>query len=982
MIRTILFRRFLPVSAALLAGVLAGCSNDSNRSSGYITIKVQAGQEDFDEALVRYVAVTEGGDLQVSQPGAVTYVGYITDDQGEVEPVVFNDELVYFDIYGRQENGDQAQTTRRCQLAAGCGDYGFGDAMPVTASPGWRTVATGVSRGERIRLTPLTDLAAQLAYEMVYSESAAGDQQDSGWLTSGGYYSVYSTVQGVSQVSRIFGITNVQTTEPADLTQLSQWGSATEAEATDSIRYGALLAAWQSYELNYITSDDAQFLAQAVGADLISNNAQLYQKGGDQTLSLYDLYETAADNLEQIEVDGTQLSGFVNTVIDDLRGDMATFADGGLTTKRPAALADLLGEDLDDYELGLDRVKAFVDVLRDYETSFFEDGYRAEIDSYMNELDAIGDLHADDLDQLMLAYVHTFEFYRSCYLNAGCPTPDSSWTWLDTYSYDSATATLTLNDGAIVASQDVVDLNVLDENDEPTESQAIDTLITGTYQINDLRLVVDHSYEDDNEDTIDVPSSVRVFYSEAVSELQDPASQPDMAYQLRWADAAVWNVETVGTDSETELTGSYYILYRGVEDPSGAGDMHYNIETVLLNGRVSDVVGDDSEDDENITSVFVSATATNPAEYYTDSMFASFNGFFEPSESSVYTDGYVSTGLVSYRTGSETISGQDVEFFDYFVEGGDAYRYRFYPTVYREDTGDNDNDGETDDEVATFDYEQCDLTGGTDAAAVDTCEPKQRLYSERNVQEAINELWEAGVFSRPEVEGQGTYFVEFPVEAPDEHGCLALSPLTDTLTTLDGTLYRPIVLGLNSLRATTEVILEYDGDSGNDEPKTLLDLSLSAPFLEELQGTVGLSHDYTGVSTSSEVYLGTGSTLDRLLVSYDRSSATQESGDISVYKDGVSLTLADGTEETVDSEIITTGMLNKAVGEPLYNFYVDEDGLLNRCVTDNVAEPETYRDTDDTVWVLNFRDVVYGRIAMENGVWIIRYIDGSWESLL
>ena len=982
MIRTILSRRLLPVSAAVLAGLLAGCSNDSNRSSGYITIKVQAGQEDFDEALVRYVAVTEGGDLQVSQPGAVTYVGYITDEEGEVEPVVLNDELVYFDLYGRQEDGDQAQTTRRCQLAAGCGDYDFAEAMPVTASPGWRTVATGVSRDERIRVTPMTDLAAQLAYSMVFSESDAADQQDSGWLTSGGYYSVYSTVQGVSQVSRIFGITNVQTTEPADLTQLSQWGSATEAEATDSIRYGALLAAWQSFELDFTATEDAEFLAQAVGADLISNNAQLYQKGGDQTLSLFDLYEVAADNLEQIEVEGTQLTGFVNTVVADLRRDMAAFADGGLTTKQPAALADLLGEDLDEYELGLDRVKAFVDVLRDYETSFFEDGYRAELDAYLDELDAIGDLHADDLDQLALAYVHTFEFYRSCYLNAGCPTPDSSWTWLDTYRYDSATATLELNDGAIVVSQGVVDLNVTDDNDEPVESQAIDTFITGTYQINSLRLVVDHSYEDDDEETIEVPSSVRVFYAEATSELQDPAASPDMAYQLRWADAAIWDVDSVGTDSETELTGAYFILYRGVEDPSGAGDMHYNIESVTLNGRISDVVGDDSEDDENIASVFVSASSTNPAEYYADRPFASFNGFFEPSSSSVYTEGYVADGLVSYRTGAETISGQDVEYFDYFVEGGTAYRYRFYPTVYREDTGDDDNDGETDDEVATFDYEQCELTGGSGNPVVDTCEPKQRLFSERNVQEAINELWEAGVFSRPEVEGQGTYFVEFPVDAPDERGCLALSPLTDTLTTLDGTLYRPIVLGLNNLRATTEIVLEYDGDDSTSEPKTLLDLSVSAPFLEELQGTVGLSHDYAGVSTSGDVYLGTGDGLDRLLVSYDRSSATQETGDISVYKDGISLTLADGTEETVDSEIVTTGMLNKAVGEPLYHFYVDDDGLLNRCVTENVAEPETYRETDDTVWVLNFRDVVYGRIAMENGVWIIRYIDGSWESLL
>ena len=981
MTRSILFRRALPVTAALLAGLMAGCSNDSNRTSGYITIKVQAGQEDLDDAVVRYIAVDEGGELQETQPGAVAYVAYLTNDEGQVEPVVLNQELAYFDVYGRQEDGDQKQSTRRCQLADGCADYAFGDAMPITASPGWRTVATGVGNGERLRLTPLTDLASQIAYAMVYSESDAGDQQESGWLQSGGYYSVYSTVQSVSQVSRIFGITDVQTTEPADLTQLSQWRNANETEATDSIRYGALLAAWQSYELEFTPTSEFEFFAQAVGADLVENNAQLYQKGGDQSLSLYDLYERAADNLEKIDVEGTELTAYVNSVIDELRRNMDSFADGGLTTSIPAPLSELLGSDLDDYELGLDRVKAFVDVLRDYENTFFEDGYREELDSYLNELDAIGDLHADDLDQLMLAYVHTFEFYRSCYLSAGCPTPDSSWTWLDNYDYDVATSTLLINDGAIEVSQGVADLNATDDNDNPTESQAIDVFITGSYRVNDLFLSVDHTYEDDDV-TIEVPSGVRVFYGSAYSELQDPLSEPEIAYQLRWSDTSMYDTTTVGTDTETEVTGSYVILYRGVEDPSGAGDMHYNIETVLLNARVSDVVGDDSEDDENITSVFVSAQATNPAEYYADSMFASFNGFFEPSESSVYTDGYVSSGLISYRTGTETVSGQDVEYFDYYVKDGESYRYRFYPTVYREDTGDNDNDGETDDDVATFDYEQCDLSGGSSAPVVQTCEPKQRLYSERNVQEAINELWEAGVFSRPEIEGQGGYFVEFPVEAPDDRGCLALSPLSDSLTTLDGTLFRPIVLGLNSLRATTEIVLEYDGDTGSTEPRTLLDLSVSAPFFEEIEGSVALSHDYSGVSTSGTVYLGTGSNLDRLIVNYSRSYETEESGDIAVYKDGVSLTLADGTEETVDSEILTSGMLNKSVGEPLYRFYVDEDGMLNRCVMENVAEAETERDTDDTVWVLNFRDVVYGRIAMENGVWIIRYIDGSWESLM
>ncbi|MAR00805.1 MAG: hypothetical protein CMI00_09755 [Oceanospirillaceae bacterium] len=982
MTRTILLRHVLPVSAALLAGLLAGCSNDSNRSSGFITVKVQAGQEDLDEAIIRHVAVTEGGDLQESQPGAVAYTPYISDAEGQVESVIVNDELSYFDVYGRQAGEDQVQTTRRCQLADGCGSYAFGEAMPVTGSPGWRTVAVGLSRNERIRLTPLTDLAAQLAYSMVYSESSAGDQQDSGWLTTGGYYSAYSTVQSVSQISRIFGITDVQTTEPADLTQLNDWRNANEAEATDSIRYGALLAAWQSYELEYTVTDDAEFFARAVGADMITNNAQIYQRGGDQTLSLYDLYARAADNLEKISVEGTALTGYVDTVVTGLRSDMASFADGALTTRIPAPLSELLGADLDAYELGLDRVKAFVDVLRDYETSFFEEGYRAELDSYMDQLDSIGDLHADDLDQLMLAYVHTFEFYRNCYLNSGCPAPDSSWTWLENYDYNAATATLTINDGEIEVTQGVADLNTTDDDDNPASSQAIDVFITGGYRIGNVQLSVDHTYESDSSDVISTPSGVRVFYGASFSTLQDPVSEPEIAYQLRWADASLYDVTTVGTETETELTGSYFILYRGVEDPSGAGEMHYNIESVVLNGRISDVVGDDSEDDQNISSVFVSAQSTNPAEYYADSQFASFNGFFSPSESSVYTDGYVSSGLVSYRTGSETINGQDVEYFDYYVKDGESYRYRFYPTVYRQDTGDSDRDGDRDEDVATFDYEQCDLSGGSSAPVVQGCEPKQRLYSERNMQEAINELWEVGVFSRPEIDGQGGYFVEFPVEAPDAHGCLALSPLPETLTSLDGTLYRPIVLGLNTLRATTEVILEYDGNTSTNEPKTLLDLSVSAPFLDVLEGTAALSHDYSAVSTSSDVYMGTGSNLDRLLINYSRSNETLETGDLDIYKDGVSLTLADGSEDVVNSEILTTGMLNKAVGAPLYHFYVDDDGLLNRCVTQNVAEADTQRETDDTVWVLNYRDVVYGRIAMENGVWIIRYIDGSWESLL
>ena len=130
------------------------------------------------------------------------------------------------------------------------------------------------------------------------------------------------------------------------------------------------------------------------------------------------------------------------------------------------------------------------------------------------------------------------------------------------------------------------------------------------------------------------------------------------------------------------------------------------------------------------------------------------------------------------------------------------------------------------------------------------------------------------------------------------------------------------------------------------------------------------------------MYLGAGSRLDRLLVNYNTQSAFGEDGSVAIYKDGVSLTLDDGTTSSVDSELTAYANLDYQLGSEPYRYVLDQEGNYDRCVTSNVAEYGETRNLDDAVFYLNFRDVVYGRIAKESGVWIIRYIDGSWESLL
>lgn len=964
-INTLSVRRWavIPMIAAL-----AACSNDDSGSSvTTIDLDVQVGQEDFNEAMVRRVTVDETGMPSEVQPGVLNFARFTTDDEGQAVVTADGTEIVYLDVYGRESN-DGTSTTRRCQVVNGCGSVSFGSEYSIVAAPGWRSVAAGIEDGQRIRVTPLTDLAAQLAFDRVFSESS-GTQQDAGWVATG-FYSVYSTLQAESQVSRLFGIDSVQSREPADLTQIEEWRGANQTEAQYSIRYGALLAAWQSYELSYTSTTDLPSFASAVAADLVANDGQLIQRGGSQTLSMYDLYDAAVNNLNALDVTDSTVSGYVASVISQLQSERDAFVDGALTSITPASLSSLLGDELEDYQLGIQRTKAFVQELRDYGNSFFEEGYRAQLDSYADILRGVGEDNAENLDEITTAVSEIAGFYRDCYLNSGCPSVSPEWQWYQSHTYSAPV--LTLNGGGVEVSQAVADINLLDDSNSPSSSRAIDILMKGTLVANGLRLELDHTYSDDE---ISSPSGLRIFYEDTVTVLQDEVSDPALAYQIRWTDFTLYDADDVGAANETELTGAFSILYQGVDDPDGVSERRFNISEVVLNSRISDVYEDDNGTDANITTVFLTANANQASEFYPESEFASFNAFFERAP--LYPEGTVANGLVQYRTGTQTVNGRETQYLDYFVDGGDDFRYRFYPTVMREDVSDVDGDGNTEELIATHDYEACLLSGSPESPVIDRCQPKQRLNAEQDLQNAVNELWQIGVFSRPEVPGQGVYFVELPVEAADEQGCLTLSSLPGSLSSLDGTLYRSAQLGLSSARFTSEVVLDY---SSATEPKTLVDVQVTAPYSEQVDVSLSLSHDYTSVNTTG-LYRGVGADLDRLIFDFSTESGTVEATSLSVFKDGVELSLADGTTDTVDSEIILGSNLDLVDGAPVYRYIVGDDGEYRRCVVSNTAEPSFNRDPQQAVYVLNYRDKVYGKVVYESGVWIIRYIDGTWESL-
>ena len=966
--------KFKALGLLLVVALTAGCSSNDSSSSTSVVVNVQSGHEDISDALLRVAAIGASGLPDRDAELRLNSVNYVTDAEGNAEVLVSRSAMTLFQLVTREadEDRDQLATAARCQWVAGCaGGIAFGAAIAPAAYE-WRSVAYDLARNERIRVTPFTELAAALAYEFVYAENAA----PAAWQPTG-FYSPYSIEQAISQVSKIFGIQNVQTTEPADLTEINEWSSVAAVTARDSIRYGALLAAWAHLE------ETTPGFTASVVEEFITNSGQV-TGNGSATLTLQSLYSLAIANLEEeaLSVTNVAVQGYVADVITQLQQDLtaaeAMNADA-LTAISPATLETLFGESgSSNFQLGIQRSKAFIATLReeaDVWDNFFEEGYSAKLQTYGDLLKSIGDLHKENLDALILAFRNTQSLYLDTFLDNACPADLSSYIsadWSVTCSYDAASSTMTLtgSGNTITVTQAVADVNTTDSDDTPASSQAIDVLIRGTYQINNLRFVVNHVYENDKEaDGILSPSGVRVYFSQAVSELADPDDNEILAYEVRWSDFALYDSAADNTASESELTGNFRMLFRGVADPLGVSERRFNIDEVVLNSRISDVIGDDSETDTEFSTLYVASRSSNSRYYYPEQEFSGFNGFFNPQ--AAVAEGSVENNLVGYELGQETVRGLSVEYFDFLVPSGESRRYRFYPTVKRADALDVDKDTNRTELIDSHDFEICELSDSGASRAITGCNPAQRLYTARNVQQAINDLWEAGVFSRVSIQGEGEYFVEWP--ATEVNGCYQLDTLQTVATSFAGTLHRADMMGLDTLRVTTEVRLD-------DEPRTLLDVLISARSAERYSVSAALSHDYS-VLNNGTVVTGSGSDVDRLILSVDTDSNLRANSSLSVYKSGVALQLDEDTTSTINSELIAAAREEYPFSPLPYRYITGKDGGYDLCVLENAALPSAEPELDDQVFSLTFRGVVYGTLRNESGVWIVRYLDGQFEAL-
>ncbi|MBE0483713.1 MAG: hypothetical protein IBX52_09465 [Bacterioplanes sp.] len=988
------------ISSALilfLVGAVTGCSNnDSSGSRAQApTVSLQLNQNDLANAQVRSIRVSASGLPNVDTDGVLQGNTYVSNAQGQLSGVDIAEQAIsLFQVVGRVANtdGNVVATQQRCQWHAGCevngDDVAFGAMYPISTDLNWRAVAYGLARNESIRISPLTELATALAFEKQYFanfETSENTFDADGTWQETGYFNAYSVLQSYSQLSNLLGIADVLTTPAADLSQLAALANTNTESAQQRIRHGALLAAWQYMAL---THDDgvAAFTTARVD-EFVEHNGQWLASSND--LSVFTLakwYGVAIENLNEINVPAS-MNSHVMAVIELLLSDKAKLENsvGSRTAARSDDIKNLLGDRRASFELGLARSKAFVDYLQNLQTNFWQDGYKKELDEQLDAIKAFNTAHKDDFNDLMAVMLEVQHFYRQCVYDAttcnstrlssdpvNFPKMDVIWgsgsEGNASVSYDATSERLTF----MVSDKP---FSVEARAGLATSTQAIDLLMDGEIPLNNgLAFTLKQKYRnDDLAQGILSASGVRVFFAQAISELpseelvNDPVGDA-IAFELRWSDFVL-------QDAVQKLDGSFRALMRGVEmrgvehPTNNNKPRRFNLDTVVINSQIAQANASNNDTTTDKTTLLLNASAENAASYYPNQLWPVLNGFFNPS-----ADAAAEPSLpIEYALGTQTINGDSVEFFDVKIPEGESFRYRFYPNRERVTT---DGTGKEISRITTHDVEECRLQQNAENWSIERCAPKQRVLGKRDRAGFVERLWRAGGLSQITVEGQGRYFIEWPATL-DDNGCYQLDALTGSGTVPAG-LIDAQVLGLNNLRFTSEVQLE-------NQPRTLLDVSLRAPRDDFYQITAALSHNYSNIDTTDTVFRGTGNQLQRIIFSYDTQNNVANLANLAIFQAGVSLEVDDNTE-TLNSELIGVVQQMREFTPLAYRMRINEQGESERCIVDNTlasAKPDV--SVDDKVWNLNFRGVAYGQLRKDkllngNRVWLVRFVDGTFRS--
>ena len=621
-------------------------------------------------------------------------------------------------------------------------------------------------------------------------------------------------------------------------------------------------------------------------------------------------------------------------------------------------------------------------------------------------------------------------------------TAIKAWWDATTKVYDGTNKTVSFIDAdnvtTLVLGQELIFDAANPEGSETSNTH--DLLISGALKYKGLQIELTDATSTNTENSFN--SSLRFSYRKKLAQLPVPPEPidggmgltnnedlvPDFI-ELVLPNFKLQDTTTVDSINELAVTGSLTALMIANTD---VGDLieskldtqklgkRYNLSSVkgslefsgIKKGEALDSDGEPFNLRDNVL-VFIDASASESfvfegdfAAYFPDKKYPTFESFFKPREG--FEKGSKSPyPLVNSRIGKMMFPKLDsagnaseteeieVEFLELDYELGGLERYIAYPKI----TGDNTywglictaqpedeqalNDGGYIQEIVDeFGNPVLDSDGEPLRRALLSCPLRDKYEGTSSANNFAKQVYSLNkdLFNLREYNGQGSYRVDYPVTTNDE--------LVDFSGAVGhyGILERPIVLGVDNMRLQFKPNL-VDASNAAFMPESVLDISLIWRTRDVIDVNAFLAFDTERVinnpNGSGLPYLAVGSDSESYSIAYRTDADGNESGEYVMAWRGVQF--VDGANNSLVMERTFNEDLKEGVFAGIGSnvTYGGSAGVVNKqCGFFGRGNEPVADQKCDAIAYFTFRGLVTGSLREErDGVYVIRYIDGSFQIL-
>ncbi|WP_283786576.1 hypothetical protein QNI23_009025 [Bermanella sp. WJH001] len=939
----------------LWLAVLIGCSNSVDENVGglpNIEITGLLLNGNIKDASIQVVGIDNYGQPQRNASGEIYADRFFSDENGRYNLSINGAATgsLLFVVKSYFEEGHNTQI--RCALKNGCLDEAgdsvfYGQWYDAANDFELWAVVNDAQSIRQVHVGPLTHLAAKLAFTEFVSNGTCSSANCDGVVPVNNMFTPQSIHEANTRVQALF---NSSSNIHGFLEPFSPFVSSTldSVVAVDGAKHGLLNLTLQ-YQAREENKTLNQVLASWLEGAFLKNAGQLYGDDQTNTPAQWSL-KTAFTNANIVK---DELALPDNASLTSAASALLLIADGlsnTVTNEKGSNYSETLADQIAAAKVFVGNAQSWI---ADYETksfgNFLDDDTATEITSMEAQWEAFQKTLGPELQSVFLPMVQIVDYALICTANNSCAAGQA-------YSFDELTASI-----AYEANESRFTYTADSQPNTLVKGQLLNfgenTLIKSFTFSQDIYvesatgLAIVQSRNDDK-------ANIKVYLDSALQSGVAPAVRriefdfPKITLKAKTAVNASTYQDLVYTADTATL------VMQGVKDPVRPNEpIHFNLESLSLLGEVSN--GSDVLDVELIIN------GSNASLHYPALRFPDLNFVWKSSDIKNYAQ-FDASGLdnaefagwlelpsnvVMGETLSSAVSYNELSAFSQLpaalkteLQITSYNQFNFgelrYPggatalVVYKQKASDaktvkqcNEIDGQwlCSDPVALKDL-GCESAYGNDASFNDDVTVADAfLFLKNNVNSD-------GVGCIPEVKivGRGVYEINYG----------AITQFTDG-DTFDVTLETPHYLGVSSfsIRLLSRFV---DGAEKADDTPVLFSVIGAFTDPKNISVAFAVSHDFIGFGNTSSLGL------------------------VEVIPYGErTLWFAIGNSSDAEQNSVIYYILDDAVSLLMTGF--------------DYTTGESYHDA--ALGFIRYANTLVGTLRKENGLYVIRYTDGSWQLL-